>query len=61
MDWHLVGSCWQLRAPSGRVVTCAIYMDGAPGFELRVRFSEVARREQRNVSSGLNVKARGGA
>ena len=32
--------CWELRSPSGRVITCAIYRDAAPGIDVRCTFSE---------------------
>ena len=36
----VVESCWQLRTPRGRVITCAIYRDVAPGFDVRCGFSD---------------------
>jgi hypothetical protein len=36
----LLEVCWQLRAPSGRVITCGIYRDAAPGLDVRCGFSE---------------------
>ena len=36
----LIEKAWQLRAPSGRVITCGIYSDAAPGLDVRVGFSE---------------------
>ncbi len=36
----LVEVSWQLRAPSGRVITCGIYRDSAPGLDVRAQFSD---------------------
>jgi hypothetical protein len=35
----LLETCWQLRAPSGRVISCGIFRDAAPGL-VRCGFSE---------------------
>ena len=32
----LLETCWRLRAPSGRVITCGVYRDAAPGLDVRV-------------------------
>lgn len=36
----LLETCWRVRTPSGRVVSCGIYADNAPGLEVRAGFSE---------------------
>ena len=35
----LVETRWRLRTPRGRIITCAIYRDAAPGFEVRAGFT----------------------
>jgi hypothetical protein len=37
---HLLETCWRMRAPSGRVITCGIYRTEGPGLEVRAGFSE---------------------
>ena len=36
----LLETCWRLRAPSGRVITCGIYRDAAPWLDVQVGFSD---------------------
>jgi hypothetical protein len=36
----LLETCWRLRAPSGRIITCGIYRDSARGVEVRTGFSD---------------------
>lgn len=36
----LLETCWRLRGPSGRVLTCAVYRIAAPGVEVRVGYSD---------------------
>jgi hypothetical protein len=36
----LIETVWRLRAPSGRVLTCGIYRDAAPGLDVRCGFSD---------------------
>jgi hypothetical protein len=37
---HRLETCWRLRAPSGRVITCGIYRTEGPGLEVRAGFSD---------------------
>jgi hypothetical protein len=37
---ELLETCWQMRTPSGRVISCGIYLTEGPGLEVRAGFSE---------------------
>jgi hypothetical protein len=37
---RLLETCWGMKTPSGRIVSCGIYADNAPGLEVRAGFSE---------------------
>lgn len=36
----LLEVCWHIRTPNGKVVTCAVYRDAAPGLDVRAQFSQ---------------------
>jgi hypothetical protein len=47
---HLLETCWRMRAPSGRVVSCGIYRTEGPGLELRAGYGDDdLRRSQRTA------------
>jgi hypothetical protein len=37
---HLLETCWRMKTPSGRIVTCGIYRTDGPGIEVRAGVSE---------------------
>ena len=37
---RLLETCWRVKTPSGRIVSCGIYADSAPGLEVRAGFGE---------------------
>jgi hypothetical protein len=50
---HLLETCWRLKAPSGRVVSCGIYRTEGPGVEVSAGFSdEDLLRSQRTAEIG---------
>jgi hypothetical protein len=49
----LLETCWRLRGPSGRILTCGVYRTDAPGLEVRVGYSEEdLLRSQRTADIG---------
>jgi hypothetical protein len=34
----VLATCWQLRSPSGRTLSCTIVRDAAPGLDVRVGY-----------------------
>jgi hypothetical protein len=37
---ELLETCWKLRTPKGRLLTCGIYRTDVPGLEVRAGFSD---------------------
>ena len=37
---ELLETCWRLRTPHGRILSCGIYRTDAPGLEVRAGLSE---------------------
>jgi hypothetical protein len=36
---RVVETCWRIRVPGGRVLTCTIVLDAAPGLDVRAGFT----------------------
>ena len=35
----LVEICWYIRTPNAKLITCGVYRDSAPGFDVRAQFA----------------------
>src|SRR5687768_7319430 len=56
----LIEMSWRVRTPSGRVLTCGIYRNAAPGLEVRAGFSEddlVRSQRTAEISSARELAA----
>ena len=48
----LIEVCWRIRTPRGKVVTCGVYRDAAPGVDVRTGVDEDDLLRSQRTSGG---------